>query len=77
MSLLERAMSEQQRNIINFFMHCKFFIKMESRAESAVKVEIISFPTVIGQNLADRNDIRLIAIMKNSIITLHLSAALM
>ena len=67
MSLLERAMSEQQRNIINFFMHCKFFIKMESRAESAVK----------DQNLADRNDIRLIAIMKNSIITLHLSAALM
>jgi hypothetical protein len=50
---------------------------MESRAESAVKDEIISFPTVIGQNLADRNDIRLIAIMKNSIITLHLSAALM
>ena len=44
MSLLERAMSEQQRNIINFFMHCKFFIKMESRAESAVKDEIISFP---------------------------------
>lgn len=77
MSLLERAMSEQQRNIINFFMHCKFFIKMASRAESAVKDEIISFPTVIGQNLADRNDIRLIAIMKNSIITLHLSAALM
>lgn len=70
-------MSEQQRNIINFFMHCKFFIKMEYRAESAVKDEIISFPTVIGQNLADRNDIRLIAIMKNSIITLHLSAALM
>ncbi len=70
-------MSEQQRNIINFFMYCKFFIKMESRAESAVKDEIISFPTVIGQNLADRNDIRLIAIMKNSIITLHLSAALM
>ena len=70
-------MSEQQRNIINSFMHCKFFIKMESRAESAVKDEIISFPTVIGQNLADRNDIRLIAIMKNSIITLHLSAALM
>lgn len=50
---------------------------MESRAESAVKDEIISFPTVIGQNLADRNDIRLIAIMKNSIITLHLSVALM
>ena len=70
-------MSEQQRNIIRFFMHCKFFIKMESRAESAVKVEIKSFPTVIGQNLADRNDIRLIAIMKKSIITLHLSAALM
>ena len=59
------------------FICIEFFIKMESRAESAVKDEIISFPTVIGQNLADRNDIRLIAIMKNSIITLHLSAALM
>ena len=35
-------MSEQQRNIINFFMHCKFFIKMESRAETAMILEIYS-----------------------------------
>ena len=59
-------MSEQQRNIINFFMHCKFFIKMESRAESAVKDEIISCHLKLVLDLQTR---------KNKM--LYLSATLM
>ena len=46
------------------FICIEFFIKMESRAETAVKSEIIFYTTKRGLESADRNEIRMFATMK-------------
>ena len=51
------------------FICIEFFIKMESRAETAVKSEIICSATKRGLESADRNEIRMFAIMKKFMIT--------
>ena len=46
------------------FICIEFFSKMESRAETAVKSEIIFYTTKRGLESADRNEIRMFATMK-------------
>ena len=48
------------------FICIEFFIKMESRAETAVKSEIIFYTTKRGLESADRNEIRMFATMKKA-----------